>query len=103
MHAIEEKKSKGVANSKNLNFIEISAEKKDSVYVISIKDTGCGIKKENLEKLFQPFFTTKAAGKGTGFGLAIVAKLTEEMAGEVSAESEGEGLGSCFKLKFKAP
>lgn len=102
MHAIEDQKVK-TGDEKFSHFIEVSAEnKEDGRCEIRIKDTGCGISKENLLKLFQPFFTTKAAGKGTGLGLAIVLKLVDEMGGKVSAESEGVGLGAIFKLEFRS-
>ncbi len=103
MHAIEELKSKDITAASKQHSIEISAEKRGNRCVISVRDTGCGISKENLNKLFQPFFTTKAAGKGTGLGLAIVSKLTEEMDGKVCVESNGVGLGAVFKLELKAP
>ena len=69
MHAIEEQKGKSSEPANH--FIEVSAERtEDKKCLISIRDSGCGISAENLQKLFQPFFTTKAAGKGTGLGLA---------------------------------
>ncbi len=55
---------------------------------ISISDTGSGIVKENLSKIGDPFFTTKAPGEGTGLGLSITYKIIEEHQGEISVESE---------------
>ncbi len=101
MHAIEEQKTKSNSNQKH--FIEFSATAKDGRCVVSIRDSGCGISPENINKLFQPFYTTKAAGKGTGLGLAIVSKLVDEMGGKISVESEGPGRGATFKLEFKRP
>jgi PAS domain S-box-containing protein len=100
-HAIQEQQLKFPAQLGH--FIEVRAEKTASGCLISIEDSGCGIKHENLKKLFQPFYTTKAAGKGTGLGLAIVAKLVEEMQGKISVESPGPGQGTTFKLEFKTP
>jgi two-component system cell cycle sensor histidine kinase/response regulator CckA len=105
-HAIEEQKKKGpspVAGDKH--FIEVSAfDSEDGRYCdVNVRDSGCGISKANLAKLFQPFFTTKAAGQGTGMGLAVVSKLVDEMQGQVTASSEGPGLGAAFKLRFKKP
>lgn len=102
MHAIEEQKTKE-ENHSYQHFIEISAVKKEKTCIVSVRDSGCGISKENLNKLFQPFFTTKAAGKGTGLGLAIVSKLIEEMEGKVFVESEGFGKGATFQMHFNAP
>ncbi|MCL4539221.1 MAG: ATP-binding protein, partial [Bacteroidetes bacterium] len=60
---------------------------------ISIEDTGGGIPRENLDKLFDPFFSTKK--KGTGLGLAIVKGIIEGHGGEVEVESE-PGKGTRF-------
>jgi signal transduction histidine kinase len=53
---------------------------------MSVADTGVGITKENLDKLFTPLFTTKA--KGQGFGLAVCKRLVEAHGGKINAESE---------------
>jgi signal transduction histidine kinase len=55
---------------------------------INVTDSGTGIPKENLEKIFNPFFTTKSAGRGTGLGMAIVYGIVTEMKGEIRIESE---------------
>ena len=104
MHAIEEQALKTGGDVPQAHFIEISAERfAENRCMVSVRDTGCGISKENIRKLFQPFYTTKAAGKGTGLGLSIVSKLIEEMDGKISVESEGPGLGATFNLEFKGP
>ena len=59
---------------------------------ISFSDTGEGISKENMEKIFSPFYTTKPAGEGSGLGLEISKKIIEQHDGEMWAESKlGEG------------
>lgn len=63
------------------------------------KDTGGGISKENKQKLFQPFFTTKEPGEGTGLGLAICYGIVKEQGGRIEVESE-VGKGSTFKIIF---
>lgn len=55
---------------------------------ITISDTGCGIPKENLDKIFDPFFSTKKIGKGTGLGLAISLGIIKEHGGNINVESE---------------
>ena len=62
---------------------------------IAVKDTGTGITPENMEKLFEPLFTTKA--KGIGLGLAVSKKLAEANGGRIEVESE-PGKGSTFTL-----
>ncbi|MDP3028746.1 MAG: ATP-binding protein [Deltaproteobacteria bacterium] len=60
-----------------------------------ITDTGHGIAKENLDRIFLPFFTTKAPGKGTGLGLAICYNVIEKLGGRLTVESE-EDKGTTF-------
>jgi two-component system NtrC family sensor kinase len=64
---------------------------------IQVSDSGQGILKENLSKLFQPFFTTKDVGQGTGLGLPIALGLAHEMHGEIDVESEW-GKGATFTV-----
>jgi signal transduction histidine kinase len=55
---------------------------------VTIADTGTGISKENLQHIFSPFFTTKAAGEGTGLGLYLSKLIIEREGGKISVESE---------------
>ncbi|HWQ31108.1 MAG TPA: transporter substrate-binding domain-containing protein, partial [Negativicutes bacterium] len=64
---------------------------------IKCTDTGCGIVKDNLEKLFNPFFTTKGPGKGTGLGLYIVYNEIKKLNGDISVISE-PGAGTDFDI-----
>ncbi len=68
-----------------------------SVY-LSIADTGCGIKNEDINKVFSHGFTTKK--KGHGFGLHSCANYMNEMNGEIRVESSGPGKGATFTLSF---
>jgi signal transduction histidine kinase len=71
---------------------------------VSIQDTGVGMSKETLEEVFDKFVRAKNANQvnvtGTGLGLFVAKKMTNEMKGKVWAESEGEGKGSTFHLEF---
>jgi CheY-like chemotaxis protein len=64
---------------------------------IEIRDTGKGIKPDNLSRIFEPFFTTKAQGKGTGLGLAAVLGTVEQHAGAITVYSE-VGIGTSFHV-----
>ena len=64
---------------------------------LEVKDTGCGMDKKTLGKAFDPYFTTKKEGKGTGFGLALVQAIVEEHNGYVNAYSEIDK-GSIFNV-----
>ncbi|MBU0756333.1 MAG: HAMP domain-containing histidine kinase, partial [Planctomycetes bacterium] len=65
--------------------------------VVSISDTGCGIPSEDLDRIFEPFFSTKTTQGGTGLGLAITYGLIRGLGGSITAESV-VGEGTTFKL-----
>ena len=67
--------------------IAISAHTDNKNIIVSIADTGEGIEKKNLKKIFDFGFTTKKQGKGTGLGLALVKKIVEEHNGKIEVES----------------
>ena len=74
------------------------ATKKTKDFVeVGFKDTGVGMSKENMEKIFTPFFTTRA--KGMGMGLAICKKIVDAHDGSIEVESE-VGKGSTFTVKL---
>jgi two-component system sensor histidine kinase FlrB len=62
-----------------------------------VEDAGPGLDPEQLEKMFEPFFTTRPGG--TGLGLAIVKKVVDELGGQVRCFNRGEG-GACFELSL---
>jgi signal transduction histidine kinase len=71
---------------------------------IAFKDSGSGIPPENLDKVFEPGFTTKVAGDGTGLGLAICYKIIHAHHGDIKVESElGEGATVTITLPLTAP
>lgn len=70
----------------------------DNVYV-EVKDNGEGIKKENLDKIFDSFYSTKEVGKGTGLGLSISYSIVKSMNGSIDVESI-RGVGSKFLVRL---
>ncbi len=64
---------------------------------VTIADTGCGIKKENIDKIFDPFYTTKPIGKGTGLGLSISYGIIQQYGGIIKCESN-ENEGTTFSV-----
>ncbi|MBI3805525.1 MAG: PAS domain-containing protein [Nitrospirae bacterium] len=74
-----------------------AATRSPGIMEIKIKDIGVGISKENLDKIFLPFFTTKE--KGTGLGLALVHKIVLAHGGQISVESV-EGFGTTFTVRL---
>lgn len=67
--------------------------------LISIKDTGEGIKKQNIDKIFNPFFTTKAPRQGTGLGLSITQQIVAKLGGRIMVKSQPES-GTEFSIHF---
>ena len=65
--------------------------------LLSISDNGCGIEPAILDKIFEPYFTTKAQGKGTGLGLAVVFGIVKAYQGDIQVHSE-LGKGTTFKV-----
>lgn len=82
---------------------ESPAVKKSShrYLVLKIKDTGKGIPKDIQEKIFEPYFTTKKTGEGTGLGLAVVKGIIESYQGIIELESE-PGRGASFSIYLPA-
>jgi two-component system, NtrC family, sensor kinase len=71
----------------------------DSKIEITVQDTGTGISRENIKKIYDPFFTTKAAGKGTGLGLSVSYGIVQEHGGHISVDSR-PGVGTSFRLEL---
>ncbi len=72
----------------------------DNVISVEFEDTGCGIAKENLNKIYEPFYTTKPVGQGTGLGMSIAYRVIEAHKGKISAESE---IGKGTKITIVLP
>lgn len=79
-------------------FVEIPA---GNYMTLSVSDTGQGIAQENLERIYEPFFSTKKHDKGTGLGLAIIHNIIKQHNGFIDVESE-VGKGTTFSIFFPA-
>lgn len=77
--------------------ITIISRHKPDHCIISITDTGCGIRSEDVSKIFDPFYTTKPVGKGTGLGLSVSYGIVKQYKGEIHCDSR-EGEGTTFSV-----
>lgn len=81
--------------------IAISLDKVDSKAVVKISDNGPGIAKDQLSKIFEPFYSTKDPGKGTGLGLYICRSIIKKYNGDIEVRSN-DGSGSAFIISLPA-
>ena len=77
--------------------LSLRSYENNSEIVIEINDTGVGISKEDIKKIYDPFFTTKSVGKGTGLGLSVSFGIIQEHSGRISVESQ-PNKGTSFSL-----
>ncbi len=77
--------------------LNLRASADDIFLKIEVQDTGCGISRDNIHKLFTPFFTTKVKGKGVGLGLAVAHGIIERHKGRIEVQSK-EGEGTTFTI-----
>jgi signal transduction histidine kinase len=73
----------------------------NSTFAIEVLDTGCGIAPENVGRIFDPFFTNKPTGEGTGLGLWLTYEIVRTYDGDIDVETE-MGKGSRFIMRFPA-
>jgi len=79
--------------------IRVTVSSSATTAVIEVRDSGSGMDEETRGKLFQPFFTTKAIGRGTGLGLSTAKILVERAGGSIEVTSE-RGVGSVFVIEL---
>ena len=77
--------------------VSVNTKKEGDKIIISVKDNGNGIPLKVVDKIFQPFFTTKPTGKGTGLGLSLSYDIIKAHGGEIKVETK-EGEGSVFSI-----
>ncbi|MBZ4417009.1 response regulator [Myxococcus sp. RHST-1-4] len=84
--------------------VKVATVCKGDEAVVTISDNGVGIRKEDMERLFQPFFSTRAAGEGTGLGLALSRRIILRHGGHISLSSTpGEGTQVEVRLPLRPP
>ncbi len=84
----------------NGGIIKITCVDKGPIIEIDITDSGIGIEKHNLDNIFNPFFTTKNPGKGTGLGLFIVYNEVQKLGGNIEITSSEINIGTTFRIEI---
>jgi len=79
--------------------IRVTTGSEDDDIIIRVSDNGPGIPKANLDRIFDPFYTTKSVGKGTGLGLSICHGIIKKIGGEIKVESEVD-VGTTFIVRI---
>jgi signal transduction histidine kinase len=96
-YAVEEKRKSGEESYKPT--VSVSTIRKVDKVEVRVKDNGIGISQKVMDKIFQPFFTTKPTGQGTGLGLSLSYDIIKAHRGELKVET-GEGEGSEFIISL---
>jgi len=96
-YVVDEKKKSGVENYEPT--VTVSTKKIGEKVEVRVKDNGNGIPQKVLDKIFQPFFTTKPTGQGTGLGLSLSYDIVKAHGGELRVETK-EGEGSEFVIEL---
>nr|MCU0707427.1 ATP-binding protein [Pirellula sp.] len=79
-------------------YVKISLQQQTNDVRLTIEDNGCGMTDEVLKHLFEPFFTRRRDGRGTGLGLPITNRIIADHGGRITPRSQGPGLGSQFEV-----
>jgi signal transduction histidine kinase len=99
-YAVNEQKNRNPDSYKPT--VSVATKKFDDKIQIVVKDNGNGIPQKIVDKIFQPFFTTKPTGEGTGLGLSLAYDIVKAHGGELKVESkEGEGSEFIIQLPIK--
>ena len=80
-------------------WLTVSTRQADGRAIVEVSDTGSGIAAEHLSRIYDPFFTTKAAGQGTGLGLSITYGVVQEHHGTIECDSQS-GRGTRFRISL---
>ncbi|MCG2613287.1 ATP-binding protein [Terrimonas sp. NA20] len=97
LYVVEEKRKSGIGNYNPT--VSISTRKTNNTVEIEVSDNGNGIPKAIIDKIFQPFFTTKPTGQGTGLGLSLSYDIVKAHGGELKVKTE-EGNRSTFIIQI---
>jgi signal transduction histidine kinase len=78
-------------------WLTLATRADDDAVVIEVRDTGTGIKPQDIKRIYDPFFTTKGIGRGTGLGLSVSYGILQEHGGAIFVDS-APGQGTTFQV-----
>lgn len=79
--------------------VKVETGSENGYIIITVSDTGCGIDRKDLDRIFYPFYTTKGTGEGTGLGLTVSYGIIQAHGGDIEVSS-GKGRGSIFRVRL---
>jgi PAS domain S-box-containing protein len=80
-------------------WLTLTTRVEDDEVIAEVSDTGCGIRREDIRRIYDPFFTTKGIGRGTGLGLSVSFGILQEHGGRISVDST-PGQGTSFRVSL---
>jgi signal transduction histidine kinase len=99
-YAVNEQKNRNPESYKPT--VSVTTKKSENSVLITVSDNGNGIPQKVVDKIFQPFFTTKPTGEGTGLGLSLAYDIVNAHGGELKVEThEGQGTEFTIQLPIK--
>jgi len=90
----------GLESMQSGGILRISIEEQTDQITIAFRDNGCGMTSEVLDNIFEPFFTKRKSGKGTGLGMSISHRIISDHGGTIEALSDGPDCGSTFIVRL---
>lgn len=98
-NAVDAAKDSGRNGDEKGHVLVQASKNGEGFFHLAVNDNGHGIEKRHLDRIFEPFYTTKAYGEGTGMGLAVVHGIVKSLAGEIHVDTE-PGRGTTFTVKL---
>ena len=98
-YAVTEKRNQNIPGYDST--VTVTTKRENGQIEIAVRDNGNGISQKNLDKIFQPFFTTKPTGQGTGLGLSLAYDIVKAHGGEIKVDTK-EGEGTEFVIELPA-